>query len=96
MFVHSVDTAVAAAQEAVMTNAGQCCVAGSRTFVQDTIYDEFVKKTVAKAATRTVGDPYEKSTVQGPQVACFLCSTLWKNYSPRSPGTWLALLALMK
>jgi acyl-CoA reductase-like NAD-dependent aldehyde dehydrogenase len=49
MFVHSVDTAVAAAQEAVMTNAGQCCVAGSRTFVQDTIYDEFVKKTVAKA-----------------------------------------------
>ncbi|XP_063435466.1 retinal dehydrogenase 2-like [Mytilus trossulus] len=62
------DTAVAAAQEAVMTNAGQCCVAGSRTFVQEGIYDEFVKKTIEKAATRKVGDPYETTTQQGPQV----------------------------
>ena len=24
-------------------NQGQCCIAGSRVFVQDTIYDEFVR-----------------------------------------------------
>ena len=62
------DAAVAASQEAVMTNAGQCCVAGSRTFVHEKIYDEFVKKTVALAATRKVGDPWDKETKQGPQV----------------------------
>lgn len=77
-FPHTVDTAVAAAQEAVMTNAGQCCVAGSRTFVHEKIYDEFVKKTVALAATRKVGDPWEKETQQGPQVHVTILHAMYK------------------
>ena len=56
-----------------MTNAGQCCVAGTRTFVQEDIYDEFVKKSVELALKRKVGDPFEKGTVQGPQV----CNSLF-------------------
>ncbi|CAG2204954.1 ALDH1A [Mytilus edulis] len=51
-----VDTAVAAAQEAVMTNAGQCCVR-QQDLCTESIYDEFVKRTIEKAATRKVGDP---------------------------------------
>lgn len=56
------------AQEAVFINQGQICCAGSRTFVQDKIYDEFVKKTVERASKRTVGDPFDQNVHQGPQV----------------------------
>ena len=47
---------------------GQCCTAGSRTFVHESIYDEFVKKAVARAQNRKVGDPFDDDTEQGPQV----------------------------
>lgn len=47
---------------------GQCCTAGSRTFVHEDIYDEFVKKAVARAQNRKVGDPFDDDTEQGPQV----------------------------
>lgn len=61
--------AVAASHEAVMTNMGQCCVAGSRTFVQEDIYDKFVEKSILKAQERKVGDPYDQNTQHGPQVS---------------------------
>lgn len=47
---------------------GQCCTAGSRTFVHESIYDEFVKKAVVRAQNRKVGDPFDDDTEQGPQV----------------------------
>lgn len=50
--------------------AGQCCTAGSRTFVHESIYDEFVKKAVETAKKRIVGDPFKSGTQQGPQVCC--------------------------
>ena len=34
----------AIAAQALFFNMGQCCTAGSRTFVHEDIYDEFVKK----------------------------------------------------
>lgn len=37
-------------------------------FVQDTIYDEFVKRSVERAKKRTVGDPFSENIEQGPQV----------------------------
>lgn len=62
------DIAAFWAHAAIMNNHGQNCVAGSRTFVQDTIYDEFVKKCVTLAENRCVGDPFDGKTQQGPQV----------------------------
>jgi len=62
------DEAVAIAHEALFFNMGQVCNAGSRLFVQEEIYDEFVKKAVAKAQARVVGDPFDNKTTQGPQV----------------------------
>ena len=47
---------------------GQCCCAGSRIFVEESIYDEFVKKSVARAKARTVGSPFDDNVEQGPQV----------------------------
>ncbi|XP_077865119.1 aldehyde dehydrogenase, mitochondrial-like [Saccoglossus kowalevskii] len=53
---------------ALFFNQGQCCCAGSRTFVHESIYDEFVKKSVERARNRTIGNPFDKSNEQGPQV----------------------------
>ncbi len=44
------------------------CCAGSRTFVQEGIYDEFVKRSVEFAKKRKVGNPFAPDTVQGPQI----------------------------
>ncbi|HXJ92675.1 MAG TPA: aldehyde dehydrogenase family protein [Terriglobia bacterium] len=49
-------------------NQGQVCCAGSRLFVEESVYDEFVEKSVARAARRTVGDPFNAGTEQGPQI----------------------------
>ncbi|KAJ8881841.1 hypothetical protein PR048_018327, partial [Dryococelus australis] len=62
------DLAVGVAHEALFTNHGQICVAGSRTFVQEDIYDKFVKKSVEKANARKVGDPFVSGVQQGPHV----------------------------
>jgi len=63
-----VDKAVEIAHEAIFANHGQNCCAGSRTFVQEGIYDEFVKKAGELARKRTVGDPWNEESVQGPQI----------------------------
>jgi acyl-CoA reductase-like NAD-dependent aldehyde dehydrogenase len=47
---------------------GQNCCAGSRTFVQDGIYDEFVKKAAKLASLKKVGDPFNSDTQIGPLV----------------------------
>ena len=49
-------------------NQGQCCCAGSRLFVESKCYDEFVERSIARAKRRTVGDPMDPGTEQGPQV----------------------------
>ena len=63
-----VDEAVEGAHFGLFFNHGQCCCAGSRVFVEEKIYDEFVEKSGARANKRTVGDPFAESTDQGPQV----------------------------
>lgn len=47
--------AVEGAHFGVFFNQGQVCCAGSRTYVQESIYDEFVERSVERAKTRTVG-----------------------------------------
>jgi aldehyde dehydrogenase (NAD+) len=60
--------AVEGAHFGLFFNHGQCCCAGSRVFVEEKIYDEFVEKSGARARNRTVGDPFDPKTEQGPQV----------------------------
>lgn len=62
------DAAVAGAEFGLFFNQGQCCCAGSRLFVEESIHAEFVEKVVARAQARRLGDPFQTSTVQGPQV----------------------------
>ncbi|KAH0718928.1 hypothetical protein KY290_016266 [Solanum tuberosum] len=47
---------------------GQSCCAGSRTFVHERVYDEFVEKAKVRALKLIVGDPFKKGVEQGPQI----------------------------
>jgi len=62
------DHAVEGAHQGLFFNSGQVCCAGSRIYVEESIYDEFVIKSVERAKKRTVGDPYQAGVEQGPQV----------------------------
>lgn len=62
-----VEKAADIAHRAAFANAGQCCVAGTRTYVQSGIYDKFVAKSAEIAKKRTVGNPYG-DVEQGPQI----------------------------
>ncbi len=62
------DEAVEGSHFALFFNQGQCCCAGSRLFVEEKCYDEFVERSAARAKKRIVGDPFDPKTEQGPQV----------------------------
>ncbi|CAI8609489.1 unnamed protein product [Vicia faba] len=63
-----VDQAVELAHFALFFNQGQCCCAGSRTFVHERVCDEFVEKAKIRALNRSVGDPFKSGIEQGPQI----------------------------
>jgi aldehyde dehydrogenase (NAD+) len=50
-------------------NHGQCCAAGTRIFVQETIYDKFIQAFKKRSEEHKVGDPFHTDTFQGPQVS---------------------------
>lgn len=64
----NLDDAVKQAAHGLFFNQGQCCCAGSRTFVEKKVYDEFVERSKTLAEKRVVGDPFDLKTDQGPQV----------------------------
>lgn len=68
VFPDSVECAVEQSHFALFFNQGQCCCAGSRTYVQADVYDEFVERSAERAKKRVVGDPFDLKTEQGPQV----------------------------
>merc|ERR1712215_183544 len=65
--VEDLEEAVNICYACVFENAGQCCCAATRTFVQAGIYDKFVAKAREMAQNRKVGSPWE-DVDQGPQV----------------------------
>jgi aldehyde dehydrogenase (NAD+) len=62
------DQAIEGSHMALFFNQGQVCCAGSRVFVEDKIYDQFVEQSTTRAQKSTLGDPFDASTDQGPQV----------------------------
>lgn len=64
-----IEAAVQGAYFALFFNQGQCCCAGSRLFVEESLHEDFTARLVDIAKTRTVGDPFDPETQQGPQVS---------------------------
>lgn len=53
---------------ALFLNHGQNCCAGSRIYVHDSLYDEFVERSAELARSRRVGDPFDPEVKQGPLI----------------------------
>lgn len=64
-----VDTSVNGVAFASFVASGQTCVSAKRILVQESIYEEFVAKLVAKTAKIGLGDPQDIATQMGPIVS---------------------------
>ncbi|AIL32578.1 aldehyde dehydrogenase family protein [Basilea psittacipulmonis] len=62
------DKAIEGAQKGILFNQGQVCCAGSRIFVQESIYDCFIEALSAEFKKVKVGLPWEDDTQMGSQV----------------------------
>ncbi|KAG0597465.1 hypothetical protein M758_UG341200 [Ceratodon purpureus] len=61
------DAAVEQSHQAIFYNQGQMCVAGSRTFVHENVYDDYLERAKTRAENRVVGDPFKSGVEHGPQ-----------------------------
>ncbi|KAK7534654.1 aldehyde dehydrogenase, allergen Cla h 10 [Phyllosticta citricarpa] len=64
-----IDDAISWANFGIFFNHGQCCCAGSRIYVQESIYDKFLARFKERATKNVVGNPFDAATFQGPQVS---------------------------
>jgi len=74
------DAAVAGTVDAMFSVQGQNCCAGSRTFVHQPVFDEFMAKLVLAAEQRRLGDPLNDHTEQGPRSI----AAIWSGSTPMS------------
>jgi 5-carboxymethyl-2-hydroxymuconic-semialdehyde dehydrogenase len=65
----NLDRALDAALFMIFSNNGERCTAGSRIFVQKSIYADFARRFAERAARIAVGDPMDENTVIGPMVS---------------------------
>ena len=63
-----IDSAVEGAFASKYRNAGQTCVCSNRFYVQEGVYDEFIKKFAQKVQTAKVGNGFEDGVNQGPLI----------------------------
>ncbi|MDA7951678.1 MAG: aldehyde dehydrogenase family protein, partial [Pirellulaceae bacterium] len=64
----NMESAIAGAYAGLYFNQGQCCTAGSRVFVEETIYDQFVDQIRQINESCKVGNPFDPTTQQGSQI----------------------------
>ncbi len=62
------DSAVEGALASKYRNAGQTCVCANRLYVQDGVYDAFVKKLAAKVKAMKVGNGFDAGVLIGPLI----------------------------
>jgi acyl-CoA reductase-like NAD-dependent aldehyde dehydrogenase len=62
----NLDQAEAGVLAGIFAAAGQTCVAGSRAYIQQPIYDRLVDRLVRRAGQITIGDPLRAETQMGP------------------------------
>ena len=63
------ERALDAALFMIFSNNGERCTAGSRIFVQRSIYAQFADKFIERAKRITVGDPLDENTIIGPMIS---------------------------
>lgn len=81
-----------AVYSSVVAMSGQTCICPSRLLVEDSIYDEFVDAVLNTAASISIGDPLDASTVMGPVInsmACTRISNIIENAQQQRAGELL-------
>ncbi len=63
------DAAVRGAFNGIFYNAGQCCTAGSRLLVQESIHDEFMERLVERVGKLQPGESLEPKRRYGPVIS---------------------------
>lgn len=63
-----IDLAIAGVLFGVFSSSGQSCIAGSRLFVERSIFDSFVARLVEATKALVVGDPFDERTQVAPLV----------------------------
>ncbi|KAK7470746.1 hypothetical protein VKT23_002166 [Stygiomarasmius scandens] len=58
-------------------NSGQDCTAGSRVYVQDTVYDKFMEILVSKVKATNFGDGFDDTVAGGPVVSKTQYDRVW-------------------
>jgi acyl-CoA reductase-like NAD-dependent aldehyde dehydrogenase len=61
-----VEAAEAGILAGIFAAAGQTCVAGSRAFIHESLYDDLVERIAARAGRVRIGDPMDPETEMGP------------------------------
>ena len=62
-----IDRAVKIAMGGAFFNKGENCIAAGRIFVEETIYDAFLRRASNETAKIAIGDPLDRGTAHGPQ-----------------------------
>ena len=60
------DAAVDTLMDGATYNSGQCCCGIERIYVHETLYDQFVEKSVAWVSNYRLGNPLDQETTLGP------------------------------
>lgn len=63
------DAAIRGAFAGIFYNAGQCCTAGSRLLIEESVHDEVLDKLLDRARQLTPGDPLDPKTRLGPLIS---------------------------
>jgi phenylacetaldehyde dehydrogenase len=63
------DKAIAGSANAIFFNQGECCVAGSRLYVEESVYDQVVEGVAEQANQIKVGNGLDPETTMGPLVS---------------------------
>ncbi|MEV4746635.1 aldehyde dehydrogenase family protein [Streptosporangium sp. NPDC049248] len=63
------EAASAGAAAAIFSNMGEQCVAGSRLYVEESVFDEVVARVAAIGASMRIGDGFDPETQVGPLVS---------------------------
>ncbi|KAG2173888.1 hypothetical protein INT44_000001, partial [Umbelopsis vinacea] len=64
-----IDKAVKWAYRGIYFHQGQVCTSGSRIYVQESIYDDFIKRFKEYVGYAPIGNPLADSTIHGPQAS---------------------------
>jgi acyl-CoA reductase-like NAD-dependent aldehyde dehydrogenase len=70
------DAAVDSLMDGAMFNAGQCCCGIERIYVHESLYDDFVSKSVAWVEKLKLGNPFDADSTIGPMANARFAATV--------------------